>query len=54
MIKGVNKNIVVVKDKKSKIFEEAIFILKPDVYQKKPSKFEISKEIQRILSQNSF
>ena len=36
MIKGVNKNVVVIKNLKNDIFEEAIFILKPE--RKKPRK----------------
>ena len=34
MIKGVNKNVVVIKNLKNDIFEEVIFILKPE--RKKP------------------
>ena len=47
MIKGVNKNVVVIKNLKNDIFEEAIFILKPE--RKKPRKSVIMREVRKII-----
>ena len=47
MIKGVNKNVVVIKDIKNEVFEEAIFILRPQ--KKKPKKSVLLKEVRKII-----
>mgnify|MGYP004542886343 FL=1 len=47
MIKGVNKNVVIIKDIKNEVFEEAIFILRPQ--KKKPKKSVLLKEVRKIL-----
>ena len=47
MIKGVNKNVVIIKDIKNEVFEEAIFILRPQ--KKKPKKSVLLTEVRKIL-----
>ena len=47
MIKGINKNVVVIKDIKNEVFEEAIFILRPQ--KKKPKKSVLLKEVRKII-----
>lgn len=47
MIKGVNKNVVVIRDVKNDLFEEAIFIMRPQ--KKRPKKSVLLKEIRKII-----
>ncbi|MBE6904317.1 MAG: hypothetical protein E7480_06880 [Ruminococcaceae bacterium] len=51
MIKGVYKNIVIIKNPKSDIIEEAIFIVKPSIKHSKNS--DILKEAVRLLKNNT-
>ncbi len=51
MIKGVNKNVVVIKNLKNDIFEEAIFILKPE--RKRPRKSVMAKELRKIIEERT-
>ena len=52
MIKGVSKNVVVIKGIKSSYIDEAIFILKPKIYNKSLSKKDILIEVKKIIKQN--
>ncbi len=51
MIKGVYKNIVVIKNPKSDIIEEAIFIVKPSKQNSKNS--DIVREAIKLLKYNT-
>lgn len=51
MIKGIYKNIVVVKDIDSPIIEEAIFIVKPQATKSGVSKTDMLFEAKRVLEQ---
>jgi hypothetical protein len=53
MIKGIYKNIVVVRDIESSIIEEAIFIVKPSASKKGISKSDMLSEAKRILEQKA-
>ncbi len=53
MIKGVYKNIVVVKDLDSEIIEEAIFIVKPKASKKGISRMDMLTEAKHILEQKT-
>ena len=51
MIRGVHREVFTVKDIKSKVFEEAIFILKP---RKKPvGRRALRREAMRIIAEKS-
>ena len=52
MIKGVNKNAVIVKGKRG-LFEQAIFILKPDMADKNLSRSEIERQIETFIKENT-
>lgn len=51
MIKGVNKNVIIIRNLKNDIFEEAIFILKPQ--KRKPKKSAVLKEVRKIIETES-
>lgn len=51
MIKGVNKNVVIIKDVRNDVFEEAIFILRPQ--KKRPKKSVLIKEVRRIIEEST-
>ena len=51
MIKGVYKNIVVIKNPKSDIIEEAIFIVKPSIKHSKNS--DILKDAIKVLKSST-
>ena len=53
MIKGVCKNIVVIKSPKSDIIEEAIFIIKPEAYKSGVAKADMLTEAVRIIDLNT-
>lgn len=53
MIKGVYKNVVVIKDLDSEIIEEAIFIVKPQASKKGVSRMDMLTEAKNILEQKS-
>lgn len=48
MIKGVQKNVIVIKDPGSHIFEEAIFIVKKDI--PKLSDISLKFEAEKIIA----
>lgn len=51
MIRGVQKNIIVIKNTDSDIFEEAIFIINPKKGYK--NKKDLKKEAKRIIAEKS-
>lgn len=50
MLKGVGKNVIVLKNTESDLFEEAIFILKTN---DKVNKKDLIKECEKIINDNS-
>ena len=53
MIRGIYKNIVVVRDIDSPIIEEAIFIVKPNASKTGVSKEDMLSEARRVLEQKA-
>ena len=52
MLRGCQKKVVVLKDTGSDMFEEAYFIVKPEI--EKKSDFDIISEATKIISESSF
>ncbi|MBQ2946127.1 MAG: hypothetical protein IJD95_06160 [Clostridia bacterium] len=52
MIKGTNKNAVIVKGR-SELFEQAIFIVRPEASKREISGAEIRREIEIFIRENT-
>lgn len=53
MIKGVSKNVVIVRGRSNELFEEAIFILKPEKSISRLKKKELTRNIEMFLRENT-
>ena len=51
MIKGIQKNVIIIKDTNSTIFEEAIFVVKPG--NKNLSESTLLQEARRIVAEKT-
>ncbi len=52
MIKGTAKNAVIVKGRNG-LFEQAIFIIKPEVSKRNLTKAELKREIEAFIRENT-
>ena len=52
MIRGIQRQMIMVKTDKSSIFESACFLLRKDIYEPKPTESDMIKEANRIISEN--
>ena len=52
MIRGVQKEMIMVKTDKNSIFEVVYFLLRSDIAEPKPSENDILKEADKIIEEN--